>query len=548
MTERGQLQPEQIRQLLEAVKPYRVKLREGHSHMEGYDIRAHLTRIFGFEGWDLEGEPAQLIHERELDTGRKKDSGWPVIRYSCAYRQHLTLIVFDDQGRTVKRAIGQAVGKAENQPSFGDAHDLALKDAETQALKRAAMNLGDQFGLGLYNKKAADGQGYKACVKVTLVRMPEGAYGPELETPEVGDEGDDARRSADSTPEATSTVENVTATSTTTPEGDVVVTVTQRNGRPDDEHVTAEDVEHMKTVLADLTRGERERVKAEREELGYSVEWGAFTVKTLRWITSRAAELLQLREATESALAGQLKERAATIRQGSGATVAMLKAEEGETAGPTQRDISGDEAVDRAIARKRAGGARLATKAQRDAVAKKLAEQVPEVQAEIEQWAGANGHRLGDDLEADSAGPVASAIMNAARSHKLKGKALDRKGKPAPEAGAPQVRTEPAPPDPDAERRRLRRTQWAQLEAAVEVLGAETWEMAREELEREGIAQPGTDQAQLGRVFIQAGADQDDFLAEMVAQYNGVAEDFAGRPFEEEPEKASGDSLDDVEY
>ena len=34
---------------------------------------------------------------------------------------------------------------------IGDAHDMALKTAESGALKRAATNLGDQFGLSLYN-------------------------------------------------------------------------------------------------------------------------------------------------------------------------------------------------------------------------------------------------------------------------------------------------------------------------------------------------------------------------------------------------------------
>lgn len=542
MTERGQLQPEQIRQLLEAVKPYRVKLREGHSHMEGYDIRAHLTRIFGFEGWDLEGDPAQLIHERELDTGRKKESsGWPIIRYSCAYRQHLYLVVYDDLGRLVKRALGQAVGKAENQPSFGDAHDLALKDAETQALKRAAMNLGDQFGLGLYNKQSGDGKGgYKACVKVTLVRMPDASDGPELETPEVGDEGDDARRSADSAPEETATAP-------------------ERNGRPDDEHVTAEDVEHMKTLLADLTRGERERVKAEREELGYSVEWGHFTVKTLRWIMSRAAELLQLREATLAALD---QEGSGPTPPTASPTMEQMVAEDDALAAANRRKLEAaavqarrEEAAaqglaepppteTRAEARRRAGGARLATKAQRDKVAETLEKQTPEVRSEVEAWATAEGHQLGDQLTADSVAPVTSAILNTARAHKLKGKQLSQRGKPQADAPAP-------PPDPEAERRALRRTQWSVLTAAAEALGAEdTWAMAREELEREGIAQPGTDQAQLGRVFIQAGADQDDFLAGMVQTYQEVLDEFEGRPFEgaapEAPAPAS--TLDDVDY
>ena len=45
-----------------------------------------------------------------------------------------------------------ATGSANNLPSRGDAHDFAIKNADSYALKRAAKDLGDQFGLSLYNK------------------------------------------------------------------------------------------------------------------------------------------------------------------------------------------------------------------------------------------------------------------------------------------------------------------------------------------------------------------------------------------------------------
>jgi hypothetical protein len=506
-SERGQLTPNQVRKLLEAVKPYRVKLREGHSHMEGYDVRAHLTRIFGFEGWDLEGEPAQLIQERELDTGRKKDSGWPIVRYSCAYRQTLTLVVYDQSGRVVKRVIGQAVGKAEDQPSFGDAHDLALKDAETQALKRAAMNLGDQFGLGLYNKKAADGQGgYKACVKVTLVRMPEADDGPELETPEVGEEGDDARRAADDQPES--------------------ATAPERNGRDLLSHVTHEDVTEMKATLAHLEAEDRKRLRAEREELGLSVEWGDFNVGTLHWILNRAAELSQLREATAAALAAEPE---GVAQRGLATIVAVEKdgrryepapgggmVDVGPAGQPEQRAPDAPtETETRAEARRRAGGMKLAPKAQRDAVAKKLGDQTPEVRGEVEEWAAANGHTLGDQLQADSVNVVTQAITNIARAHKLKGRA--------------QV----ADREPEVERRAERLKQWEKIVAAVEILGPETWDMVKEELEGAGIAGvQGTHVANWAPIFVAAPADKNQFLTEMAEQYHEVAVSFQERPFE----------------
>ena len=36
-------------------------------------------------------------------------------------------------------------------PQRGESHDMAVKTAESDAIKRAAINLGTQFGLSLYN-------------------------------------------------------------------------------------------------------------------------------------------------------------------------------------------------------------------------------------------------------------------------------------------------------------------------------------------------------------------------------------------------------------
>ena len=44
-----------------------------------------------------------------------------------------------------------STGSATNQPQRAAAHDLALKDAVSSAVKRAAKALGNQFGLSLYD-------------------------------------------------------------------------------------------------------------------------------------------------------------------------------------------------------------------------------------------------------------------------------------------------------------------------------------------------------------------------------------------------------------
>lgn len=140
------LSDEQIAKSLEPINPARVSKRDNLSYVEAYEIRAHLNRIFGFAGWSADTQRMELLFEDErLDT-RKNRPGWHV-----AYRAQVRLAVFAPRGGQCLATYTEwATGKASNQPDRADAHDLALKSAESQALKRAAVNLGDGFGLSLY--------------------------------------------------------------------------------------------------------------------------------------------------------------------------------------------------------------------------------------------------------------------------------------------------------------------------------------------------------------------------------------------------------------
>jgi recombination DNA repair RAD52 pathway protein len=62
----------------------------------------------------------------------------------------VTLRVDSPEGWLLATYTEAAAGDATNYPSRAEAHDQAIKTAESQALKRAAVNLGDQFGLSLY--------------------------------------------------------------------------------------------------------------------------------------------------------------------------------------------------------------------------------------------------------------------------------------------------------------------------------------------------------------------------------------------------------------
>ena len=144
----------QVAQLLKPINPSRVAVLDGLSHLEAYDVRAHLIRLFGFGGWSGDVLSMELLYEEPTQTRQNKPAF--KVAYRCTYR-----LTVNGLCSYTEVAVGESV-----MPDFkrGDCHDMAVKTAESQALKRCAVNLGDQFGLSLYRK------GYTgALVRRTLV-------------------------------------------------------------------------------------------------------------------------------------------------------------------------------------------------------------------------------------------------------------------------------------------------------------------------------------------------------------------------------------------
>jgi hypothetical protein len=158
----------QVAQLLNPINPVRVSSREGLSHLEAYDVRAHLNRCFGFGRWSADLLDLTMLYESETQTKSGKSA------YAVGYRATLRLTICAPDGTVLATYTEAATGDAV-MPDFkrADAHDFALKTAESQALKRCATNLGDQFGLSLYAKGSK-----AALVRGTLV-MPAGSDAPE---------------------------------------------------------------------------------------------------------------------------------------------------------------------------------------------------------------------------------------------------------------------------------------------------------------------------------------------------------------------------------
>ena len=138
------LRKNQTDQLLKGINPSRVgKDGKGFAHLEAWDVRAHLIRIFGFANWSAELIEMEPIFETSIEKDGKT-------RWTVAYRATMRLTIFTG-GFENAVYTEAAVGDSTNNPGRADAHDMAIKTAESQAFKRCAINLGDQFGLSLYN-------------------------------------------------------------------------------------------------------------------------------------------------------------------------------------------------------------------------------------------------------------------------------------------------------------------------------------------------------------------------------------------------------------
>jgi signal transduction histidine kinase len=178
------LSKKQIDLLLQPIHRKRVLQRDGMSYVEGYDIRAELNRVFGFGRWSEEVLDQALICETQVKTKTYADKktgeqrggkdAWYVV-----YRTRLRLAIDAPDGTRLASYDGSHVGESTH-PVRGEAHGNALTNSETYALKRCAQNLGDQFGLSLYNKGSLE-----KVVRWTLVTAPEDGKPAAVNTDDV---------------------------------------------------------------------------------------------------------------------------------------------------------------------------------------------------------------------------------------------------------------------------------------------------------------------------------------------------------------------------
>ena len=114
------------------------------SYVEGWHAIAEANRIFGFDCWSSETIELKCVSEKARTVGKSADPGWGV-----TYIAKVRLTVSE----VTREGVGAGHGIDRD---LGQAHESAVKEAETDAFKRAIRTFGHPFGLALYDKTQAN--------------------------------------------------------------------------------------------------------------------------------------------------------------------------------------------------------------------------------------------------------------------------------------------------------------------------------------------------------------------------------------------------------
>lgn len=117
-------------------------------YVEGWHVIAEANRIFGFDGWARE-TVSMLETNRDLHTLKGRDGDYQQWRVGFVAKVRISAGGITREGT----GFGSGMSKPE---ALGEAIESAVKEAETDAMKRALMTFGNPFGLALYDKTQAN--------------------------------------------------------------------------------------------------------------------------------------------------------------------------------------------------------------------------------------------------------------------------------------------------------------------------------------------------------------------------------------------------------
>jgi DNA recombination protein Rad52 len=115
------------------------------SYIEGWHAIAEANRIFGYDAWDRQTMTMKCVWE-----GLWKN------RNACSYIARVRVRVRAGDAEICREGCGSGHGSG---ATPGEAHESAIKEAETDAMKRALTTFGNPFGLALYDKEQQNVRG-----------------------------------------------------------------------------------------------------------------------------------------------------------------------------------------------------------------------------------------------------------------------------------------------------------------------------------------------------------------------------------------------------
>jgi DNA recombination protein Rad52 len=133
----------QVRQLRAKLDAKYVKSRNANGtdlhYVEGWHVIAEANRIFGYDAWDRRTIASHCVWNEVSGA-----------YHAAAYTAKVRVSVRAGDITIIREGSGTGEAKASTP---GQAHELALKGAETDATKRALATFGNPFGLALYDRE-----------------------------------------------------------------------------------------------------------------------------------------------------------------------------------------------------------------------------------------------------------------------------------------------------------------------------------------------------------------------------------------------------------
>ena len=122
--------------------------RQGLTYLEAHYVRRLMNEVFGFDGWSCETLENKVVNAQTYPKGGKTQC-------EVINQAKVRLTIHTPEGDFVREGTGLGNGLnyiGKEGGSVISSYELAAKEAESDAYKRAAIGFGDIFGLALYDK------------------------------------------------------------------------------------------------------------------------------------------------------------------------------------------------------------------------------------------------------------------------------------------------------------------------------------------------------------------------------------------------------------